>query len=122
MAPKRRITATPNVRTFSGLRGIVRRLRGPRGCPRGRAQPPAPLRPSLLEEAYEALQALDEGDPAKLCEELGDLLMQVLLHAQIASEAGEFELADVFARIGSKLIRRHPHVFGDVRAATPEAG
>src|SRR3990170_2999674 len=114
------IVGTPNVRTFGGLRAIVRRLRGPKGCPWDRAQTHASLKTFLLEEAYETLQALDEGDPAKLREELGDLLMQVLLHAQIASEAGEFELADVFESIGSKLVRRHPHVFGDARAETPE--
>ena len=121
MPPSRRkTTAMPNVRTFRGLWSIVRRLRGPGGCPWDRAQTHATLKTFLLEEAYEALQALDEGDPAKLREELGDLLMQVLLHSQIASEAGEFELADVFESIGTKLVRRHPHVFGDAQAETPE--
>src|SRR3990170_8974757 len=114
------IVGTPNLRTFSGLRAIVRRLRGARVCPWDRAQTHATLKIFLLEETYEALQALDEGDPAKLREELGDLLMQVLLHSQIASEAGEFELADVFESIGTKLGRRHPHVFGDAQVETPE--
>ena len=117
---KGNIVSTPNVRTFGGLRAIVRRLRGPKGCPWDRAQTHASLKTFLLEEAYETLQALDEGDSAKLREELGDLLMQVLLHAQIASEAGDFELADVFESIGTKLVRRHPHVFGDVQVETPE--
>src|SRR3990172_4958878 len=97
----------PNVRTFRGLWSIGRRLRGPRGCPWDRAQTHASLKPFLLEEAYEALQALDEGDPAKLREELGDLLLEVLLQAQVAEEAGEFTLADVVGGISDKLVRRH---------------
>jgi tetrapyrrole methylase family protein/MazG family protein len=109
-----------NLRTFDGLEGIVHRLRAPGGCPWDRAQTHESLKRFLLEEAYETLAALDEGDPGKLREELGDLLLQVLLHAEIASESGEFRLADVVESIGRKLIRRHPHVFGDARAETPE--
>jgi len=73
------------------------------------------MRENLLEECYEVLEALDKGDSAKLCEELGDLLMQVVMHAQIAAESGEFELGDVIKSISAKLIRRHPHVFGSLK-------
>jgi tetrapyrrole methylase family protein/MazG family protein len=109
-----------NLRTFGGLEAIVHRLRTPDGCPWDRAQTHESLRRFLLEEAYETLAALDEGDPGKLREELGDLLLQVLLHTEIANESGEFRLPDVVESIGRKLVRRHPHVFGDVRVETPE--
>ena len=109
------------MRTFSGLRKIVAHLRGPDGCPWDRVQTHESLRPFLLEEASEALEALDEGDPSRLCEELGDLLLEVLLQVQIAEEAGEFGLADVVHSISDKLVRRHPHVFADATADTPEA-
>jgi tetrapyrrole methylase family protein/MazG family protein len=109
-----------NFRTFGGLEAIVHRLRAPDGCPWDRAQTHESLKRFLLEEAYETLAALDEGDPGKLQEEMGDLLLQVLLHTEIASEGGEFRLADVVESIGRKLVRRHPHVFGDVRVETPE--
>jgi tetrapyrrole methylase family protein/MazG family protein len=114
LAPER------NLRTFGGLEAIVHRLRAPNGCPWDRAQTHESLRHFLLEEAYETLAALDEGDPGKLREELGDLLLQVLLHTEIAGESGEFRLADVVESIGRKLVRRHPHVFGDVQVETPE--
>ena len=91
---------------------IIARLRAPDGCPWDRKQTHASLRENLLEECYEVLEALDEGDPEKLCDELGDLLMQVVLHAQIAAEAGEFELGDVARGINAKLVHRHPHIFG----------
>jgi tetrapyrrole methylase family protein/MazG family protein len=97
---------------FSTLVDIIARLRAPDGCPWDRKQTHASLRENLLEECYEVLEALDEGDPEKLCDELGDLLMQVVLHAQIAAEAGEFELGDVARSINAKLIHRHPHIFG----------
>jgi tetrapyrrole methylase family protein/MazG family protein len=109
------------MRTFNGLRKIVASLRGPEGCPWDRVQTHASLRPFLLEEASEALEALDRGDPDQLCEELGDLLLEVLLHVQIAEEAGEFGLAEVVHSISDKLVRRHPHVFADAKADTPEA-
>jgi len=108
------------LRTFEGLRGIIARLRAPDGCPWDRVQTHASLKPYLLEEAYEALAALDENDADKLCDELGDLLLEVLLHVQLAEEAGEFTLEDVVYRIASKLVRRHPHVFGEEQADTPE--
>jgi tetrapyrrole methylase family protein/MazG family protein len=97
---------------FAKLRQIIAKLRGPDGCPWDRKQTHASLKPYLLEECYEVLQALDEGAPQKLCEELGDLLLQIMLHAQIAAEAGQFSIDDVIQGISNKLIHRHPHVFG----------
>jgi tetrapyrrole methylase family protein/MazG family protein len=108
------------LRTFDGLRKIIARLRGPDGCPWDRAQTHASLKSYLLEEAYEALAALDESDADKLCDELGDMLLEVLLHVQLAEESREFTLEDVVYRIASKLVRRHPHVFGEEQADTPE--
>ncbi|MFI5267318.1 MAG: nucleoside triphosphate pyrophosphohydrolase [Chloroflexota bacterium] len=95
---------------------VTQRLRAPNGCPWDREQDHKSIRGYLLEEAYETLDALDSGDAKKLAEELGDLLMQVLLHAEIARQQGEFDLRDVVLGISSKLVRRHPHVFGDVQA------
>lgn len=97
---------------FARLKEIVARLRGPDGCPWDRKQTHASLKPYLIEECYEFLQALEEGSPQKLCEEMGDLLLQIMLHAQIAAEAGQFEIEDVVRGISDKLIHRHPHVFG----------
>jgi len=97
---------------FATLVEIIARLRAPDGCPWDRKQTHASLRENLLEECYEVLEALDEGDQGKLSDELGDLLMQIVLHAQIAAEAGEFELGDVIRSINTKLIHRHPHIFG----------
>ena len=90
---------------------IAERLRAPDGCPWDQQQTHASLRPHLLEEAYEALEALDSGDQGRLRDELGDLLFQIAIHAQIAHEAGAFDMSDVARRIGEKLVRRHPHVF-----------
>ena len=95
------------------LQEVMARLRAPDGCPWDREQTHASLRKYLLEETYETLEALDAGDVAALEEELGDLLLQIVFHAQVADEAGEFDLGDVVAGIVAKLIRRHPHVFGD---------
>jgi len=100
---------------FATLVDIIARLRAPDGCPWDRKQTHGSLRENLLEECYEALEALDEEDSEKLCDELGDLLMQVVLHAQIAAEAGEFELGDVLSSINAKLIHRHPHIFGSLK-------
>jgi len=100
---------------FDTLVNIIARLRGPNGCPWDREQTHASLRENLLEECYEVLEALDEGDSKRLGEELGDLLMQVVFHAQIATEAGEFELGDVIRSINNKLVQRHPHVFGSLK-------
>lgn len=106
---------------FDTLADIMARLRDPSaGCPWDREQTPQSLRRYLIEEAYEVLEAIDEGDPAKYAEELGDLLLQVYFHAQLAREADEFTLADVVRAISEKLIRRHPHVFADTQAANAE--
>ncbi|MBM3154390.1 MAG: nucleoside triphosphate pyrophosphohydrolase [Chloroflexi bacterium] len=101
---------------FARLKEIIARLRGPDGCPWDKKQTHASLRPYLIEESYEVLQALDEGSPQKLCEELGDLLLQIMLHAQMASEEDQFDIDDVVRGIGDKLVRRHPHVFGNQKA------
>ena len=98
---------------------ISARLRQPDGCPWDREQTHASLRKHLLEEAYEVYDALEGGATPALAEELGDLLLQVVLHAQLAAEAGVFDLADVHAAIARKIVRRHPHVFGDAVARTP---
>jgi len=108
------------MRTLEGFKRIIARLRAPDGCPWDRVQTHASLKPYLLEEAYEALAALDEGDPQKLCDELGDLLLEVFLHIQLAEEAQEFTLADVVYGIASKIVRRHPHVFGEEQADSPQ--
>lgn len=110
----------PEVRSFDGLREIVRRLRAPDGCPWDRVQTHESLRRFLLEETYETLDALDGGNPAKLREELGDVLLQILLHSQIASESGEFDVDDVIEGIATKLVRRHPHVFGEAKVKTAD--
>lgn len=107
----------PRAGGYNALQEIVAHLRAPYGCPWDREQTHESLRPYLLEEAYEVLEALDGGDPQELCEELGDLLLQVALHVQIATEEGTFMLADVIEHIVSKLIRRHPHVFTDLDVA-----
>ena len=100
---------------YEELRAVVARLRAPDGCPWDREQTHASLRPYLQQEAYEVLAALDDGDTGKLPEEMGDLLFQILLHTQLAEEAGEFTMADVLAGLAAKLVRRHPHVFGEVQ-------
>ena len=99
--------------SFDALQGIVARLRAPDGCPWDRKQTHNSLKPYMLEECYEAMEALDEGDSQKLCEELGDLMLEIALHTQIATEAGEFRMEDVLRGINAKLVHRHPHVFGD---------
>lgn len=100
------------VDSFASLKEIVARLRGPGGCSWDRKQTHASLKPYLVEECYEVLRAVEEGTPQKLCEELGDLLLQIMLHAQIAAEAKQFDIDDVIRGIANKLIHRHPHVFG----------
>ena len=104
----------------SALRQIVHRLRAPGGCPWDREQTHATLKPFLLEETYEVLTALDDGDPARLREEFGDLLLQMTLHTEIAEEAGEFTYGDVFEAITTKLLRRHPHVFAGADIKTSD--
>jgi MazG family protein len=103
-----------------GLPWLVARLRAPGGCPWDREQDHLTLRPYLLEEAYEVYDALEAGSTPALAEELGDLLLQIVLHAQYGAEAGVFDLADVQRSIFTKIVRRHPHVFGDVTAHTSD--
>ena len=106
---------------FRRLVEIMARLRAEGGCEWDRAQTHESLRQYLVEETHEVIDAIRQGDPVPLCEELGDLLLQVLFHAQIASEIGQFDISDVIASISGKMIRRHPHVFGGATADTPEA-
>ncbi len=105
----------PERGSLSSFQDIVARLRAPGGCPWDRKQTHASLRSSLLEETYEVLAALDADDMDALQEELGDLLLQIVLHAQIATEEGDFRLSDSTAHIIAKLVRRHPHVFADAK-------
>ncbi|HYV23357.1 MAG TPA: MazG family protein [Candidatus Bathyarchaeia archaeon] len=105
------LDALADLASVTTVMRIVERLRAPDGCPWDREQTHASLRPHLLEEAYEALAALDSGDPARLRDELGDLLLQIALHAELAREEGTFDASEVARRLNEKLIRRHPHVF-----------
>lgn len=105
---------------FAKLVEIMARLRGPGGCPWDRSQSREDLKTYLVEETYEVLDAIDSGSGEKLREELGDLLLQIVFHAEIADEENSFDIEDVCAGINEKLIRRHPHVFGDVKADTPD--
>ena len=102
---------------FERLARTIWRLRQEDGCPWDKVQTHESISQNMIEEAYEALDAILAGDAAHLREELGDVLMQVLLHAQIADDSGEFELADVCRELNEKLVRRHPHVFGDITAS-----
>jgi MazG family protein len=102
------------VASLEKLVDIMTRLRAPGGCPWDREQTPSSLRPYLLEETYEVLEAIERGSVTERCDELGDLLLQVVFQAEIAAEAGDFTIADVARAITDKLVRRHPHVFGDV--------
>jgi MazG family protein len=106
----------PAAQQFGELVELISRLRAPGGCPWDREQTHQSLKPMLLEEAYEVIEAIDDGNDEEFIGELGDLLLQVVFHSQIASEQGRFEVAEVIRRIASKMIRRHPHVFGDEKA------
>ena len=101
---------------FRRLLDIVAELRSDHGCPWDREQTPASLRPYIVEEAHEVVEAIDSADPSRLCDELGDLLLQVVLQAQLAAEQGLFDAGDVCRAIGDKMVRRHPHVFGEAEA------
>ena len=119
--PRPRPTKRPATRTgklFEDLVAIQSRLRAPGGCPWDREQTHLTLRTYLIEEAYEVLDAIEKGNAAEMAEELGDLLLQVLFHADIAREAAVFDISNVIVGIHDKLVRRHPHVFGDVKADT----
>ena len=99
---------------------IMSRLRGEDGCPWDKEQTRESLKPFLIEETYEVMEAIDEGNPEKIKEELGDLLFQIVFHCQIARERNEFDMNDVIQGIGKKMTGRHPHVFGGERYGTPE--
>jgi nucleoside triphosphate diphosphatase len=103
---------------FAELVELISKLRAPGGCPWDRQQTHESLKPMMLEEAYEVVEAIDEGDDEELIGELGDLLLQVVFHSQIADEENRFTVADVIERISAKMIRRHPHVFGEDIAQT----
>ena len=105
---------------FNDLLDIMSRLRAENGCPWDREQTHESLRIYMIEETYEVLEALDAGDMSKFCNELGDLLLQIVFHAQIAKEHGEFDIGDITSEICSKLISRHTHIFGDAKADTPD--
>lgn len=105
-------------RSSDAVRQITARLRAPEGCPWDREQTHVSLTRYMIEEAYEAVEALEQDEPGAVEEELGDVLLQVFLHAQIAEEAGEFSLDDIYQTLGAKLVRRHPHVFGEAVAET----
>src|SRR5512136_2136785 len=96
---------------FQGFVRLIARLRAPGGCPWDREQTHRSLKPMTIEEAYEVLEAIDSGDDRELAGELGDLLLQVVFHSQIAAEAGRFTMDEVIGRVSDKMIRRHPHVF-----------
>ena len=102
------------------LIAVIAKLRAPDGCPWDREQTHSSLRPNMLEEAYEAVDAIDDNDMAHLREELGDVLLQVVLHSQIASENGDFTIEDVAKELKEKLIHRHPHVFGSAKIGSAE--
>jgi len=106
---------------FANLVALQARLCGPNGCPWDREQTHESLRKFLIEEAYEVLDAMESGDAGKFASELGDLLLQVTFHSILAEEAGRFTISDVIESVYTKMIRRHPHVFGDVLAKTPAA-
>ncbi len=110
-----------NDQPLNQLRDIVARLRAPGGCPWDREQTHASLKSGLIEEAYEVIEAIDRRDDEHLCEELGDFLLQVVMHSQIAAEEKRFDLDEVARRISEKLVRRHPHVFGGEQAADSDA-
>ena len=113
-----------NERPYSGgiaaIFEVVHRLRAPDGCPWDREQTHESLRPYLLEETYELLEAIDSADDAKMMEEVGDLLLQVAMHAEIASQEGRWDAAQVSEAVAAKMVKRHPHVFGDVSVANAE--
>ncbi len=124
-SPRSRISVTAGDklagRWFAKLVALQARLRAPNGCPWDREQTHQSLRKFLIEETYEVLDAMDSGDPRKFSSELGDLLLQVVFHANLAEASGRFTISDVIESVHEKMIRRHPHVFGNAKASTPAA-
>lgn len=123
--PENRVRSEPSIGDDTGypvrhhyfrkLVELMDTLRGPGGCPWDQEQTPETLKAMLIEESYEVLEALDWSSPAALCDELGDLLLQIVFHSRIAKERGEFDIDDVCRSIHEKMVRRHPHVFGTAR-------
>src|SRR5215469_13076480 len=105
---------------FGALVKLVSRLRAPGGCPWDREQTHETLKPMMIEEAYEAVEAIHEGNDEEFIGELGDLLLQVVFHSEIASEENRFNIAEVIDKVASKMVRRHPHVFADDKAETAD--
>lgn len=114
------LDALDNLASPHGMAAISARLRAVDGCPWDRKQTHESLRPFVLEEAYETVDAIERGTPGDLAEELGDLFLQIILHAQLAAEEGAFDLTDIYRTLGAKIVRRHPHVFGDVEVSGAE--
>ena len=108
--------------TYEDFLGIIAQLRAPGGCPWDQKQTHESLRDCLLEESQEVLDAIDNKDDENLCEELGDVLLQVVMHAQIAAEEGRFTMDDVVQGVSEKMVRRHPHVFGGIKVDSIEEG
>lgn len=106
--------------TYNDLLDIMKKLRAPGGCPWDREQDHQSLKRYLIEETYEVLETIDNQDPKKMCDELGDVLLQVVFHAQIASENNQFDMSDVIHGVSSKMVHRHRHVFGDEAAETAD--
>ncbi len=121
VAASKHLPPDPQRAGIDQLLEIVAKLRGPGGCPWDQEQTHASLRGGLLEEAYEVVEAIDRNDDANLREELGDLLLQPIFHAQIAADEGRFTFDDVARDIAAKLVRRHPHVFADTQCADASA-
>jgi tetrapyrrole methylase family protein/MazG family protein len=113
--------SAPSATAFGRLYSIIARLRAPDGCPWDREQTPTSLRGSIVEEAYELVEAIDEGDAPHVAEEAGDLFLLATMICYMFEQRGAFSVADSLAGIGAKLVRRHPHVFGDAVAETPDA-
>src|SRR5262249_20230241 len=111
------MTDSPGV-LFQRLLDIMKQLREPGGCPWDREQTPTSLKPFLIEEAYEVLEAIESGRSAAVREELGDLLFQIVFHARLAEERGDFTMTDLLAQLIDKMIRRHPHVFANAAVGT----
>jgi tetrapyrrole methylase family protein / MazG family protein len=116
MHKKKRLSVPDDLEKFDTFTAIIARLRGPDGCPWDKEQTHQSLRENLLSECYEVLETLDSGETEKLQEELGDLLLQIVLQSQIAADSDEFEISDVIKGIAEKIIRRHPHIFGSGKA------
>lgn len=122
MGKKTSNTETDRKYTYEDFLDIIAQLRAPGGCPWDQKQTHESLKECLLEESQEVLDAIDNKDDVNLCEELGDVLLQVVMHAQIAAEEGRFTMNDVVQGVSEKMVRRHPHVFGDIKVDSVEEG